>query len=385
MLSRLAIPWLATLVLLATPLQMGFLLVADVAAGALGALVLGTLIDHRSKRSVMVAADMLRALLLGLLALGAALHLLSFTLLVVAAATSGLLSMAFELARSAWMAQTLEQRELTARNAQLVATASLSETAAFAIGGWLFQWWGAVVALAVDGVSYLVSALCLRRVADAAPATKATARDLPGANLHTMAADAREGLATLLQSSKLRTLATVQALVALSMSLTGSSYMIFVARDIALPTGTLGLIFASGGLGAIAGAALAGALARRIGPARSMALGLLVAALGAACIPAVQGAVWLGVLLLVMHQVVGDSGSTVYDVHGRTLRQTAAPQAQLARVDAGIRTLEHIALRVGALGGGWLATWAGARVALVLSALLLLAAALAALRLPREG
>ena len=98
-----------------------------------------------------------------------------------------------------------------------------------------------------------------------------------------------------------------------------------------------------------------------------------------------QGAFWWGVLLLVMHQVVGDSGSTVYDVHGRTLRQTAVPQEQLARVDAGIRTLEHIALVAGALGGGWLATWAGARVALVLSALLLLAAALAALRLPREG
>jgi len=35
MLSRLVIPWIATLVLGATPLQMGVLAVADVAAGAL--------------------------------------------------------------------------------------------------------------------------------------------------------------------------------------------------------------------------------------------------------------------------------------------------------------------------------------------------------------
>ena len=384
MLSRLAIPWLATLVLLATPLQMGFLLLADVAAGALGAMLLGTLVDRLRKRSVMVAADLMRAVLLGLLALGAALNVLSFTALVLAAAASGMLTMAFELARSAWMAQALAQGELTARNAQLAATASLSETAAFAIGGWLFQWWGAAVALAADGLSYIASAICLRGVADAAPA-KPEPEPALGPQWRAMVAQAREGLATLVQSPKLRAMAFLQALVALSMSLTATSYMIFVARDIGLPTGTLGLIFATGGLGAIVGAALARPLGQRVGPERAMALGLLLAALGAACIPAVPGAAWWGVALLVLHQVVGDSGSTVYDVHGRTLRQTVVTQALLARVDAGIRTLEHVALIIGALGGGLLATWAGARATLVLCALLLFSAALVALYLPRRG
>ena len=381
MLSRLAIPWLATLVLGATPLQMGLLLVADVAAAGLGAVLLGALIDRSPKRRVMLAADGLRALLLGLLAVGAALQLLSLPMLLLAAAASGVLTVAFELARSAWMAQALAQGELSTRNAQLSATASLSETAAFAIGGWLFQWWGAALALAADALSYVASALCLRGVPETASAPSSAPAGPPWRALW---AESRQGLAALMQSPPLRALAGVQVLLALAMSITGTCYMIFVARDIGLPTGTLGLIFATGGLGAITGAALAPALGRRIGAGRAMALGLLLAALGAACIPAVAGAAWAGVGLLVMHQIIGDSGSTVFDVHSRTLRQTAVAPELLARVDAGIRTLEHAALLVGALGGGVLAGWAGTRAALVLAAGLLGIAALAAWRMPAQ-
>ena len=50
MLSRLAIPWLAALALAATPLDMGYLLVADVLAGAVGSLLLGAVVDGLGKR-----------------------------------------------------------------------------------------------------------------------------------------------------------------------------------------------------------------------------------------------------------------------------------------------------------------------------------------------
>ena len=377
MLSRLAIPWLATLVLGATPLQMGLLLVADVLAGLLATLWLGTLVDRSAKRAVMIGADLLCALLLGAVALAALLQWLNVALLLLAAAAGGMLTVGFELARSAWMAQALAQQELARRNAQLSAAGSLSETAAFALGGWLFQWWGAALALAVDGLSYLVSALCLRGVPEARTSAAAAA----GVSWRALMAQSLEGISTLRHTPTLRTIAVVQALVALSISLTGTCYMIFVARDVGLATGSIGMIAASGGLGAIAGAALAPGLGRRLGSGRALALGLLLAALGTACIPAVPGAGWAAVALLVTHQIVGDSGATLYEVHSRTLRQTLAPAALQARVDAGIRTLGQGATLAGALGGGALATWAGTRAALVLSALVLMAAALAAWRM----
>ena len=383
MLSRLALPWLATLALDATPLEMALLLVADVAAGAVGAVFLGTLVDRAAKRSVMLAADVARAALLAGLALLASASLLSMPLLACAAALSGALGVAFELARSAWVAQATAAEALAARNARLSAVGSVAETLAFALGGWLYQLLGAVLALAADALSYLLSALCLvglrsGRDRPAGGADPAPAR--PG-----FVAETRAGIAAIGASPPLRALATLEVLLALAASLGGTSYMIYVARDLAFPTGTLGMIFATGGIGAIAGAALAPRLGRRVGGGRAMTVGLVAAALGALCLPLAPGATVFGAALLVAHQIVGDGGLTVFDVHDRTLRQTVAAPELLARVDGGLRTLGRLATLVGALAGGALATALGARTALAaMAALLGIAAAVAHHRLRRQ-
>ena len=155
MLSRLAIPWLAALALTATPLEMGLLLVADVIAAASGSLLLGAVVDRMGKRAVMLIADIARASVLGLLAWLAVEQLLAFWMLVLAAGASGLLTVLFELARSAWVAQRVDATQLPTRNAQISAGSSLAETAAFALGGWLYQWLGAALALLIDAASYV--------------------------------------------------------------------------------------------------------------------------------------------------------------------------------------------------------------------------------------
>lgn len=370
MLSRVAIPWIATLVLDATPLQMGLLVVADVIAGAAGSLALGAWVDRLDKRRVMIAADGARAMVVALVAIAAGLGVVAFWMLVVAAACGGILTIAFELARSAWMAQRLAAGELPARNAQMSMAGSLSETLAFALGGWLYQAAGAVLALIVDALTYVVSALFVARVpaAKAAPAPQS-------AQPVSIRAEIAQGLRTLAAAPVLRMLAAVEVLVALGMSIAGTSYMIFVARDLGFDTGSLGLIFATGGIGALAGAALAPRIGARWGWRGAMATGLVLAAGGAFCIPLAQAASIAGAVLLVAHQVIGDGGVTIYDVHDRTLRQTAVPADRLARVDAALRTLGQLARLAGATGGGLLATQLGTRPALVLSATLFAVAA----------
>ena len=381
MLSRLAIPWIATLALAASPLAMGGLVVADVLAGALGGVLLAGSVDRAGKRAVMFGCDLLRAAVLALLALLAWQGGLSLSVLVTAAAANGLLTVGFEMARSAWVAQCVEASWLPQRNAQLSMAGSLSETAAFALGGWVFQWTGAAFALAVDALSFAISAGCLRGVPETPPAVPAAA---PVARLARLIGDVRAGLRTLLTQPALRALAAIEVLLALGGSLAATSYMIFVARDIGFGTGSLGMIFATGGLGAVAGAALAPWLGRRLGLGRAMTLGLAQAALGAACIPLVAASGWLGAALLVAHQIIGDGGRTLHDVHDRTLRQTAAPAALLARTDAGLRTAGQLATLVGAVAGGTLESSLGTRTSLWLSAALIAGAAIvAAVRLGR--
>ncbi|CAD5371663.1 MFS transporter [Rubrivivax sp. A210] len=373
MLSRLAIPWLATLALQATPAQMAALLVADVAAAALAALVLGAWVDRHGRRAVMLLADGARAAVLGLLALAAWRGWLGMAGLLLAAAAGGACTVVFELARSAWMAQALAEADLPRRNAQIAVAGSLSETAAFALGGWLYQGLGALAALLVDAASYAASALCLRGVpeqrAAVTPATDESA-------WRAWRRDTAAGLQAIAARPPLRALAVIEGLLAFSMALTGTAYMIFVSRDIGLPTGQQGMVFAMGGLGAVLGAALAPRLGRGIGPGRTMALGLALHAAGLFCLTQIPGPGWLALALLLAQQIVGDAGHTLHQVHDRTLRQTAVPAELLARADAGLRGVGQAATLLGALAGAALGEIWPVRGLLVLALAFAAAAAL---------
>jgi hypothetical protein len=383
MLSRLAIPWLAALLLQTTPLQMAALLVADVLTAALGSLLLAGVIDRSGKRVVMLACDGLRCGVLALLALAVWRGGLVFPMLLAAAAAGGLLTAGFQLARSAWIAQAVPTAQLPQRNAQLSVAGSLSEAAAFALGGWLYQGLGAVLALAADACSYAVSALALRGVQNVAAAPRSASARV---RWRAWADDCTAGLRAVADHTALRALAGIEMLLALGIGLSATSYMIFVARDLALPTGLQGMIFALGGVGAMAGAMLAPRLGRRLGAGRAMSCGLAALAVGAAFVPAAVVAGWAAVGLLAAQQVLGDGGHTVHDVHDRTLRQTAIAAGLLARVDAAIRAIGQLAALAGAAIGGALGTAMGTRPVLVLAAVAFgMAAGLAALTLGRRN
>jgi uncharacterized protein YjeT (DUF2065 family) len=110
-----------------------------------------------------------------------------------------------------------------------------------------------------------------------------------------------------------------------------------------------------------------------------MALGLLLAAVAAFCVPlAADAALWgagLGLALLVAHQVAGDAGMTAAQTQDRSLRQTLAASHQLALVDGALRAIGHGAMLIGAVLAGAVATAWGNRSALMLAAALLALAA----------
>jgi MFS family permease len=390
LLSRMVIPLLAALVLQATPAHMAALLVADILAGAVGSLLLGPWVDRSGKRAVMLLADGLRLALMALLALAVWQGWVGFALLVLVAAANGLLGMAFELARSAWMAQTVPLADLPRRNAQLSMAGSITETAAFALGGWLFQAAGAGIAMAIDALTYAVSALCLRGVQEVVPVAKLQAQAQPrtlGQRLRGLLAESADGLRAVASRPALRALLGIEVMGCLAYALTGTVYTLFVTRDLTLPTSVVGVVAATGGLGAVLGASLAPRWGRRLGPGRTMALGMAAYTVGAACIPlaglfgtaVLGGAVaWGAVAWLVAHQVIGDAGHTLHDVHDRTLRQTAVPPELLARTDAGLRAAGQLALLAGALLGGVVGTWAGSRAVLWLAVVCAAGAALCA-------
>jgi MFS family permease len=380
LMSRLAIPWLAVLVLDAGPAAMALLAVADVAAAALAALLLGVLVDRLPKRRTMIACDLLRAgALLGIPLLAWLGHL-SIGVLIAVVAFNGALTVAFELAQSAWIAKHTETEDLPARNSALAAGNAATEAASFGLTGWLFQWLGAAVALVTDALTYVASALLLVRVEESPPPPReeTAVRTVRGA-VRAFAVEVREGLRTVGAQPTLRALALIAALTAFGSSFAATTYMIYVSRDLGFPTGTLGMIFALGGFGSLAGAWIVAKLSPRIPVHRLLVAGLFVWAVGSAAAPLAASATLAGALLLCTQQLVGDAGGIAVQITDRTLRQSHTPQTHLARVDASIRTLTHAFTLAGALLSGALAEAFGARPLLFASSALIGVAGVAAL------
>ncbi len=379
MLTRLAIPWIASLVLAATPAQMAGLVAADMVAGAMSALWLGPWIDRSPKCRVMRACDGARALLLAGLAGLAWYGALTVSLLLAAALLAGVLNMGFVLARSAWIAQHVAADELPRANAALAAAGSVSETLAFAGGGWLYQWAGAVWALVGDAASFIASACLLRGLREAPVAQTA---QTAGSRWRRWWAEQRQGWSTVAQYPLLRWLAAVEGLRAIGFGLIGTSYMVFVSRDLGVPTGLQGLLFALGAAGSLIGAALA----PQLRAASALVWGLVLSVIGSLCLPLAQGAGVVTMVLIAAQQIIGDAGDTVYDVHDQSLRQSATPLDRLARVDAGIRSVGQLGTLFGAAVGGAVGTLQSPRAALLCGACAMAAAlGVAATRLLRHA
>jgi predicted MFS family arabinose efflux permease len=360
--SRTALPLVAILFLDARPLAVALLGVADVAAGLLSALVLGTWVDRWDKRTTMRVADLGRALLLALVPLGAWMGWLSVPVLFAVALGCGVLDMAFSLAYAALLPRLVDAEALLAANSRIAAGQAVVEVGSFGIAGWLVQWFTAPVAVLVDALSFAGSFWLVGRAR--------VERDVPAAADARPGfwAETRAGLALLRSDPVLRALAVVTACVEGGGWMFGSMFLFFLMRDLGLPAGPLGLVFAVGGLSAFAGASLAGRLAARWPAGPLMIAGLALSA-AAMFLPAwATGASLATYALLIAQQLIGDGGAVVYQINDSVLRQTRVPAAALARVNAAIMAVGLAASLVGRLAGGFVAEAVNARSALVVAA-----------------
>ena len=237
----------------------------DVAAGAAGALLLG----GRSTAAASAPRCCLRRPCgrCRLLAVLAWRGTVTMAVLVLPAAASGVPTMAFELARSAWVAPSVTPGEQPRAQWAALRRRQPCGNAGFAFGGWLYQALGAALASRSTRELRGVGAVPARRAGGDAGSRSDTQ------DWRTLWAESAAGLKAIGERPALRALTVIEVFTALGVSLAGTSLMIFVARDLALPTGALGMVFALGALRSITGAALAPRLGRALGARLAMALG----------------------------------------------------------------------------------------------------------------
>jgi MFS family permease len=256
--TLLALPLTAVLVLGASPAEMGVLGAAEFVPWMLVGLFAGVWVDRLRRRPILIAADLGRALLLLMVPLAAMLGQLSLPLLYVVAFLTGTLSVFFEVAYNAILPSLVRRDELVEGNSRLLASASAAEIAGPGLAGGLVQLVTAPVAVALDAVSYIASALFVSFIRTDEP--QAAPR-----NERSVVREVREGLAALLKNPLLRSLVVASTASNVVFAVHTTLRVLYATRDLRLEPALLGLVFGLGSIGGLGAAFMSGRVARRFG------------------------------------------------------------------------------------------------------------------------
>lgn len=359
--SALALPLIAALMLDATAWQMGLLSAAESAPTLLVGLFAGVWVDRRRRRSVMIAADLGRAALLLIVPLASVLGMLRIDLLYAVALAAGALTVLFDVSHLSYLPSLVDRDRLVEGNSKLEVTASIAQVVGPAAGGVLVKLIGAPLAVLVDAVSYVASALLLLaiRVAEPPPATPAARAGI--------AAAIGEGLRAVLTHPLLRVLAGCSATTNLFGRMFLAVYVLYMARDLGLSAVGVGAVFATGGLGSFAGALVAGPATRRFGPGPTMIGAQLVFGLTGLLVPLAVLVPRGAIAMVVAAEFTQWMSVIVYYVNAVSVRQALTPDRLRGRVNATMRFIAGGMLPIGALIGGVLGTILGLPATLVVA------------------
>lgn len=355
LIGRLALPFAAVLVLNAGPFEMGLLRAASLIPGFLVGLVAGVWVDRLRRRPILIWTDLGRAALFATIPLAAALDALRIEQLYLVTFLAGVLTVFFEVAYLSYLPVVVRRDQLVEGNSKLQASGSVAEVAGFGIAGALVQLLTAPVAILVDVVSFLASAvsLMLIRTPEPKPADTAESGSVVG--------EIREGLALVFGNPLLRGIALVAFILNLFQELQGAVYILFVTRELGIDPALQGVLYGLGGVSSLLGALIAGPAAARFGIGPSVVGGLLLGSLGNLCTALAGGPLPLVLALLAAQQLLADGAITVYLINQISLRQAITPHQLQGRMNASIRFLGWTAMLIGAIAGGLLGEAIGLR------------------------
>jgi MFS family permease len=358
--TRTALPFAAILVLGAGPGEVAAIRAFEIVGGVAVGLVAGAWIDRLRRRPVMIVADLGRAVCLGSIPVAAIGGWLSIAQLIVVAFLASILTTFHNVADRAYLPTLIDRDQLVSANSALSASGSVAEVSAFSLGGVLVQVLTAPIAIAVDAISFVVSAVILATI------SRPEAPPAPREERTPILAEIRDGLRPIGQSPILRTVIIAGAGAHLLWGAFGAVYLVFATEELGLQPATIGLIAAVGGISSLVGALIATRTSRRIGVGPSILVGLSAFTLGNLLVPlAPASSAALAVLFLVGQQLIGDVGATLEEITELSLLQATVPNELLGRVNSAYDFLTHLALLVGTIGAGLIGEWFGLRQALL--------------------
>ena len=352
--TRTALPIAAIMISGAGAYDLGLLTVALTLPGAVLAWIGGGWVDRHRRRPLLIGADLVRAAALLSIPVAAYSGTVTLPLLYAVATITGIATVVYQLADHVFVTDLVGRERVLEANGKREAVDAVAEISGPALGGALVGWLAAPLAIAVDALTFVVSALVVGRIGKReiiAPTTTQTS----------LVDDVRTGVRAIWRDPAIRALFLATTTLMFCMSFMASLYTLFALSFLGLSPAELGVTIGFGGVGGLAGAALAAAAAQRFGPRRTLIGALVVGAAAQGLIPLAPASPVAAMTFLIAAQVIGDGALTVYLINETTLRQRLLPAEALGRAAATWQVATGLLTPAGALAGAALSETIGMR------------------------
>lgn len=374
-----AFPLLAVLVLNASAAQMGFLNAAESAPALLFGLLLGVWVDRLQRRRLLIVADVARALLLFSIPIAWWLDVLRIEQLFVVAFLVGGLTFLFNVSWQAYVPSVVRRRRLVDANSKLHVSHSIAQVGGPGLGGSLVALLSAPLVILIDAISYLVSAFFVVRI---------KVEEIPeqrGVVGRSIRREVGEGLRSVFGNAILQPIALSGVVVSFFAGTFFAVYVLFMASDLGLGGGAIGLVLAAGGIGSLIGAGIAGRFAERIGEGRTVIVGRFL--FGAFGIPIPLAILFPSIALpmIVISECLQWMAHVLALVSEISIRQAVTPDRLLGRMASTFTFLKTGAMPFGAISGGLLGEAIGVPATLVVATVGFMVAFLFVLFSPLRG
>lgn len=371
-----AVPMVAVLAFAAGPGEVGLLTGAQTLPYLLLAIPLGLLADRVPRRTLMLAAEGLRAVTLALLAVAVALGLATLPVLAVLSFLGAIGTVGFSVAAPALLPAIVPRAALARANSHIELARSLAFAAGPALAGALVAWAGGGVAFAAAAVLSVLAVLMLTRLHEPAR--------VPPPARHPLV-EMRQGAGFVWRHALLKPILLTAVAWNLAWCVLQAAFVPWAMQQLGMSAATVGLVMAGYGAGMVLGALAAGQVLRRVRYGVAVMLGPLVSVLAAAAMAATT--VWPQPVLAGLSFFLFGAGPILWTISSTTLRQHVTAQELLGRVGAIFLTVNAGARPVGALIGAWVGAHHGAAACLwlalagfVLQAVIISASAVRGLR-----
>jgi MFS family permease len=403
--SQIAIPFIAAVLLNASPGEVGLLLTVEFLPFLLFTLPAGVWVDRFPRKRILVIGDLGRGLVLVSIPVAYALDVLTIWQLYVVGFVNGVMTVFFDIADQSYLPSILDRDDLVDGNSKLQISHSSAQLLGQPFAGGIVAILTAPLAIMIDAVSFLGSGLLIAsirgrgrgrepgaRVVPAAAAAGATdSGTSPVAETSVVAeaavadpvvnpgtAEDRTGMRSQIADGlgfirHHRFLANIAASTATSNLFSNVAFAVFPVyayRTLELSPAVIGAVGGIGGAGVLLGALVSSRIASRFGIGPTIVGSIFVSGFAGVLVPLAPKD--LAAYFFAASFFITGVGGVIYNVNQVSLRQAITPEHFLGRMNATMRFIVWGTIPIGSLIGAALSEVVGVHTTIWIGAILLM-------------